>query len=165
MSLIKRTATGFCLALSIITPLLAHGQSSPKADIRTSTGNPLSAATAALDTFRSALTQGDGAKVLSLLADNVLIYEGGYVERSKAEYANTHLKADMEFAKTTQYKLVSRTGQAAGALVILQSEGRTTGRYHDKDIDEQVTETVVLRQIQGQWRITHVHWSAHPNKK
>ena len=47
--------------------------------------------------FSEALDKGDEQTVKSLLATDVLIYEGGGVESSLEEYASHHLSADMKF--------------------------------------------------------------------
>jgi ketosteroid isomerase-like protein len=37
---------------------------------------------------------------------------------------------------------------------------RLQGRYRDQDIDTVTTETLVLRTLDGAWKIVHVHWSS-----
>lgn len=117
-------------------------------------------ALAALDAFHDALGRADTAAALARLADDVLIYEQGGAERSKSEYASHHLGSDAEFAKATRRQLTTRRSFAAGDLVVVTSETRTTGRFRDRDVDSLGKETAVLRRSGGDWRIVHVHWSS-----
>ena len=48
--------------------------------------------------FHKALSDANAETVMSLLADNVLILEGGRIERSADEYRAHHLQADMHHA-------------------------------------------------------------------
>ena len=118
------------------------------------------AAARVVDAFHAALDRGDTATASGLLADALVVFEGGEVERSKAEYAGRHLPADAVFAQAVGSRMTRRTGGASGDLAWVASEGRTRGRYHDRDIDRLTTETVVLRRISGAWKIVHVHWSS-----
>lgn len=116
-------------------------------------------ATAAVDAFHAALRSGDTAAALALLADEVLIFEGGRVERSKAEYAAHHLAADAAFSKAVSSTLTRRAGGASGDTAWVASEGRTTGEYRGRPIDRVTAETIVLRRSGGAWKIVHIHWS------
>lgn len=121
-------------------------------------------ATDAVDAFHKALKDGDSTQALALLADDVLIYEGGYAETSKAEYASHHLKADMAFLKGVKQSVSARAAQANGDVAWVTSQGETTGTYKDKTIDSVSTETILLRRTDGQWKVVHIHWSSADNK-
>jgi ketosteroid isomerase-like protein len=118
----------------------------------------------AVDAFHKALTDGDTEQAMALLADDVLIYESGYAETGKAEYASHHLEADMAFLKGVKQSVSARSAQASGDVAWVTSQGETTGTYKDKAIDSASTETMVLRRIDGQWKIVHIHWSSADNK-
>jgi len=113
-----------------------------------------------VDAFHAALARGDTAGASALLGDAVLIFEAGGAERSKAEHAAAHLAGDAAFAQAVGSELTRRTGGGSGDLAWVASEGRTKGRYKDRDIDRITTETMVLRRQAGAWRIVHVHWSS-----
>ena len=117
-----------------------------------------------MDSFHKALTDGDTERAMSLLADDVLIYESGYAETSKAEYASHHLEADMAFLKGVKQSVSARAAQASGDVAWVTSQGETTGTFKDKAIDSASTETMVLRLIDRQWKIIHIHWSSADNK-
>lgn len=118
-----------------------------------------------VDAFHAALARADGAAALAVLADDVLIFEGGYVERSKAEYASHHAPADAAYASAVPSKLEKRTAVADTDMVWITSESRATGRYKDKAVDQLTTETMVLRKTADGWRIVHIHWSSRPAPK
>ena len=82
------------------------------------------------------------------------------MERSKAEYAAHHLPADAVFSQAVKSLTTRRSGDAAGEMAWVSSEGRTTGTYKGKPIDRLTTETMVLRKAVDGWRIVHIHWSS-----
>ncbi|HEX8570661.1 MAG TPA: nuclear transport factor 2 family protein [Caulobacteraceae bacterium] len=155
-------APALALAFSLVaSTALAHEvkrAAAPSAATQTAPAPP--AALAALDGLHDALGRGDTTAALARLADDVLIYEQGGAERSKAEYASHHLGSDAEFAKATRRQLTTRRSFAAGDLAVVTSETRTTGRFRERDVDSLGKETAVLRQSGGDWRIVHVHWSS-----
>src|SRR3546814_11210704 len=65
---------------------------------------------------------------LALLPDDVLIFESGGAERSKAEYASYHLAADATFSQATAQTLTHRNGRAAGDLASLATESQPVGK-------------------------------------
>ena len=113
-----------------------------------------------VDAFHAALERGDTTAAAGLLSDAIVVYEEGEAERSKAEYAGHHLPADAVFAKAVGSHMTRRSGGVGGDLAWVASEGRTQGRYKDRDIDRITTETMVLRRVSGAWKIVHVHWSS-----
>lgn len=149
------------LAISLLamTPLVAAAQS-PATPIIAAMSSDAQEAAKAVDAFHAALAKGDGMQAAALLADDALIYESGYVERSKAEYASHHADADAAYAAAVPSKLTNRSGVADGDLAWIASESRTTGRYKDKAVDRVTTETMLLRKTADGWRIVHIHWSS-----
>jgi mono/diheme cytochrome c family protein/ketosteroid isomerase-like protein len=133
----------------------------------TPAGTPLSAnvtePVAVVERFFRALATGDTKSASALLDPKVLIYESGGAERSRVEYESHHLGADSAFLKTAKHKLLSRTGDATGALAWVATESRltTTG---EKAADVVSTETMVLRKTAQGWRIVHIHWSSRAQK-
>jgi ketosteroid isomerase-like protein len=123
---------------------------------------PAAAAQAAaiVDRFHVALHRGDTRGAALLLADDAVIFEEGYVEQSKAEYASHHLPADAQYSAATSAKVVRRSGGGSANLAWVATEGRTTGKYKGKPVDSRTTETMVLRRDGGTWKIVHVHWSS-----
>ena len=116
----------------------------------------------AVDAFDRAVAAADEARVRALLAPDVLIYESGGQEASLAEYAASHMKADMEFMSKVKGTVIDRKHGAAGELAWVATRRRMTGSYADKPIDVYSTETMVLRREQAGWRIVHIQWSSQP---
>lgn len=145
--------------VAIASPVLAHD---PPAAAAHSVKLPAAARTAAttVDAFHAALHRGDTRSAAALLSDDAVIFESGGVERSKAEYSAHHLGADAEFSQAIESKITSRTGNSAGTMAWIASEGRTTGTYKGKALDIATTETMVLRRTGRAWKIIHIHWSS-----
>lgn len=157
------------IILSLVLALLAGcGSGTPAENQTRRAGAKIDAAakpaTDVVDAFHKTLMTGDTNEALALLADDVLIYESGGAEASKAEYASHHLAADMAFLKNVTQSILARSAQANGDTALVTSQGKTIGTYKDKAIDSASTETMVLRLIEGQWKIVHIHWSSADNK-
>lgn len=118
-----------------------------------------------VDAFHNALAKGDTATAHALLDENVEIFEQGWVEHSRAEYAAHHLQSDIEFSAVTRSTQTARSGAMLGDLAYVITEGRITGTYKGKPIDSITLETMVLRQSSGRWRIIHIHWSSRSAAK
>lgn len=143
----------------VATIAQAHPQ--PHAGAATAAAaQPPADAAKVVDAFHAALRRGDTSAASAQLSDAALIFEAGGAERSRAEYAAAHLAGDAAFAQAVGSELTRRAGGAAGALAWVASEGRTRGRYKDRDVDRITTETMVLRRQAGSWKIVHVHWSS-----
>ena len=117
-----------------------------------------------VDAFHDALTKGDRAAALALLDDNVQIYEQGWVERSKAEYASHHLPSDAEYSAATKHATTTRSGMVFGELACVISEGKVTGTFKGKAVDLISLETMTLKRTPAGWRISHIHWSSRATK-
>ena len=59
--------------------------------------------------FHTALAAGDQARAIAPLAPEVVIYEGGQVERSRDGYASSHLAVDIDFARSSTRKVLKET--------------------------------------------------------
>lgn len=117
-------------------------------------------AAATVDAFQAALKAGDTAAAAALLAEDVLIFEGGRAERSREEYASHHLISDAAFISRAETTVTRRAGWAEGDVAWITSEGRVTGESNGRQIDRLTTETMVLRRHGDHWMIHHIHWSS-----
>ena len=107
-----------------------------------------------------AITAGDVDKLKALIAPDVLIFESGGVESSLAEYEDHHMPADIAFMKNMSSEVISRRVIEAGDSVIVLTQSRISGVYKEKEVDLSSTETLVIRNMGGQWKIIHIHWSS-----
>ncbi len=128
-------------------------------------GAPASGPVAAAKELHEALSAGDAAGVQKLLDPKVTIMEGGNVERSLGEYAGHHLPADLKFMKSVRYTLQRQTGDSSGDLAWVASEAQLTGTSEGKPVNLVSTETLVLKNVGGTWKVVHIHWSSKPMKQ
>jgi ketosteroid isomerase-like protein len=117
-------------------------------------------AVSVVEAFHSALRSGDAGAAAALLADDALIFEEGNAERSKAEYAHSHLQADIAFLGSVSSSTTKRESKSVGDLAWVASEGKLTGTYKNRPVDRSSTETMVLRRTERGWKIVHIHWSS-----
>ena len=149
-------AAGLVALLALAAPVAA-APSASSADAVSAAAEP---AAATVDAFHAALRRGDTAAASALLTDDALVFEEGRAERSKAEYAAQHLGADAAFSRAVTAVVSRRRGDAAGNFAWIATEGRTRGRYRGTEVDRATDETMVLRRIEGAWKIVHIHWSS-----
>jgi len=122
------------------------------------TGLDLEAAKVVL-AFHKALKDGDKPTVKRILADDVIIFEGGGVERSEAEYEHHHMSADMAYLKDMSIETIEHHVQVSGNTAVSLSRSKVTGTYKGKAIDREGMETITLLKKNDQWLISHIHWS------
>jgi ketosteroid isomerase-like protein len=115
-----------------------------------------------VDAFHKALRQGDGRGALEYLAGDVSIFEQGFAESSREDYAKAQLADAAEFARATERRVLRReSGQDTGSAWVL-SMTLTTGQFGDRQLALEGAETMLLRRVGDAWKIAHIHWSAHP---
>ena len=153
-------------ALLLTDSALAHpdANQTPNAVHVKAVASSVRPAAAVVDAFHAALRQGNTRAALSHLAENALIFEAGGAERGRQEYASHHLGADSEFSQAVPGTVTRRAGEAMGNVAWIATEGRTSGTYKGKAIDQVTTETMVLRRAGGAWKIVHIHWSSETAK-
>ena len=159
-----RTARLLGLALTPLMLAAVH----PEAHAMSSAANPsLQSDTANFDTptdvvnaFHAALKRGDATAALNLMAEDVVIFESGGVERNRAEYETHHLKSDAAFSAATTRTPVSQTIASDGNLSSVMSVEFVKGTFRDRPVNSRSVETMVLRKTEGRWRIIQIHWSS-----
>lgn len=109
--------------------------------------------------FHEALAKGQAESVMSALSPDVIILEGARIERSAEEYRQHHLQADMRFSSSVKTATIEHYVHVYGDTAVSISRSHTAGLYKDKQIDKQGNETLVLKRIDGNWMISHIHWS------
>lgn len=110
--------------------------------------------------FYRAMASGDASKASELLAPDITIYESGYVERSRAQYAGHHLPEDIAFAKASSRSVVQHTERKEGNFAVILEETETKAKIKGKNVKILGTETSVLQKIEDSWLIVHIHWSS-----
>lgn len=117
-------------------------------------------ASATVDQFHAAVKSGHGEAALALLDEKVVIYEEGDSELTRAQYAASHLLADIDFTSGVSETVVRRDTGTTGDSAWVLTQGRLLGTYHGRAVDRLTTETMVLRHFGEGWRIVHIHWSS-----
>jgi ketosteroid isomerase-like protein len=107
-----------------------------------------------------AIAAGDVDTLKALIAPDVLIFESGGVESSLVEYEGHHMPADIAFMKNMSSEVISRRVIEAGDSAIVLTHSKISGIYKEKEVDLSSTETLVLRNMGGPWKIIHIHWSS-----
>ena len=113
--------------------------------------------------FHEALTRGDSSAALALLAPDVVIMEGGGVERY-ADYRSHHLAGDIAFARAVPSTRGSVQVVVAGDAAWAWSTGVTQGTYKDRVINSSNAELMVVSRVNGAWLIRSIHWSSRTRK-
>lgn len=105
-----------------------------------------------------ALKEQDKDTIKSLLAEDVLVLEGGHAQRSREEYMKGHMISDMAYLKVIDFETISRSASVDGDLAWVTSMTRMKGNFRDQEIDEETKEFLIMRKRDGAWRITHIFW-------
>jgi len=109
--------------------------------------------------FHQALRSQDSEAIGQLLSADVLIYESGKAERSLEEYAAGHMKADMRYLAQIKSKLIEHQVNVSGDIAISTARFENTRMVAGRERVNISMETIVVSKVDGQWRITHIHWS------
>ncbi len=148
---------------SFVALLAAAALALPHAASAQATPNDSASVAQVIHRFHEALARGDSSAAMALLAPDVVIMEGGGVERY-AEYRSHHLSGDIAFARavpsTREPIRVIVSGDAAWAW----STGVTQGSYKDRAINTANAELMVVSRVNGAWLIRSVHWSSRARK-
>lgn len=114
--------------------------------------------------FHQALATGKTDEATVLLSPTIKIFESGYVERSREEYAGHHLPGDVAFAKATSAAVLHQNEIIKGDIAVVTRETETKGKFKGVNVHSFGTETAVLEKQGDKWIITHVHWSSRKAK-
>ncbi|SFF48464.1 Ketosteroid isomerase homolog [Fontimonas thermophila] len=110
--------------------------------------------------FHQALQENYREGVLRLFDPSAVVFESGYAEMLD-DYVATHLDADLLFAATVKREVLHSEVSVAGDLAYVLTQAASHGSFEGNRIDLRNTETMLLRRIDGQWKIVHIHWSGH----
>lgn len=112
-------------------------------------------------TFHDALKNKNVQEAQSFLSDDIVIFEGGGIERSAEEYASHHMLSDMKHLSTLSSTVVEHSVEQYSDIAIsllVSSNTEPSGKTYRS------LETVILKKTGDAWRITHIHWSAAKSK-
>ena len=117
------------------------------------------AAAAVVEQFHAALAAGDSARVVSLLADDVVIAEAGAIE-TRTEYIGHHLGADMKASRSSKgdRTVVRVTVMRDAAFIAARTINPPTGAQGNTG--SELAELMIVSRTSSGWRIRAVHWSS-----
>jgi ketosteroid isomerase-like protein len=117
-----------------------------------------------VENFHKALASPDQKAVLAALADDVDVFEQGFVDVSRADYEKNSLAHDMDFAAKTKREVQSQQAGGDGNVAWVETLTRTRGNYEGGAIDLSEAETAILKRDGAEWKIVHLHRSAHATR-
>ncbi len=113
--------------------------------------------------FHEALTRGDSSAVMALLSPDVVIMEGGAVERN-ADYRSHHLSGDIAFARALPAARGAVQVVVSGDAAWAWSTSITQGTYKARTINSSNAELMVMSRVNDTWLIRSIHWSSRARK-
>lgn len=142
------------ILLIVLAPAAAPGLARAQA-----TPADSAAVVATISRFHDALTRGDSAAALALLADDAVILESGGVE-SRTEYRGHHLPADIRFALAVPATRGPVAVTLAGDVAWAASTSEVAGTFNNRPVNSSGAELVVLTRTGEGWKIRAIHWSS-----
>ncbi len=118
-----------------------------------------SAVVTAVNTYHDALSRGDSARALTILADDAVVLESGGVE-SRSEYRSHHLSSDIAFAKAVKSDRSPLTVIVDGNTAWTAGTSTTVGQFNGRAINSVGAESMVLTKTPDGWKIRSIHWSS-----
>jgi ketosteroid isomerase-like protein len=113
---------------------------------------------AVVERFHGALSAGDSAIALQLLAEDAMILESGSAE-SRADYRAHHLPADIAFARGVRSERTPVRVSVVGDVAWAWSTSTTRGEFNGRQVNSVGAELMVLARTPDGWRIRAIHWS------
>ncbi|MDH5644165.1 MAG: nuclear transport factor 2 family protein [Gemmatimonadota bacterium] len=114
---------------------------------------------ATVEAFHSALSSGDSATAIAMLAPDVMILESGGFENLE-EYRSHHLPGDIRFAQAIERQRGAMNVTVVGDVAWVTSSSVTQGNYNDREINSTGAELMVLSRTESGWVIRAIHWSS-----
>ncbi|MFA5939281.1 MAG: nuclear transport factor 2 family protein [Sinimarinibacterium sp.] len=142
-------------------PAAAGATASPSPDAAPGSSPEETAVRGVVADFHRALVEGYRDGVLKLLDEGAVIFETGFVEVDREQYATGHLDSDLMFSAQVKREVVHSEATVAGDMAVVLTQSRNAGDFMDAKINLENTETMVLRRGADGWKIVHIHWSGH----
>ncbi|MEQ1439693.1 nuclear transport factor 2 family protein [Fontimonas sp. SYSU GA230001] len=124
-------------------------------------GDDAATARAVVEDFHRALAEGYREGVLRLVDPRVVIFETGYVDVDRDNYAGAHLDNDLLYAAQVKREVIHSEATVTGDIAVVLTQSRNAGEFLGAKLDLENTETMVLRRGSDGWKIVHIHWSGH----
>jgi ketosteroid isomerase-like protein len=123
-----------------------------------------SAAVAAVVTqYDSALTRGDSATALALLADDAVILESGGIE-TREEYRKHHLPADINASRARKSERSPVHVRIRGDVAWTTTTSTSQREVNGNTVTSSSAELMVLVRTTAGWKISAIHWSSRTRR-
>ena len=120
--------------------------------------NDISAVVASYDrAFRSK----DVETIRKLLADDIVIYEHSVQNMGIAEAFEKHLRPEIQAFENIQAEFTGMKITPGSDMALVTRQYKIQGRVRGKDTTAAGNETMVWKNVGGQWKLAHIHYS-HP---
>lgn len=116
-----------------------------------------------VESFHTALAAADSARVLALLAPDLVVMENGGAE-TFAEFRRNHLPADIAYARAVPTVRRVATVFIDGNAAWVSTTSTTQGTYRDRPVNSVGAELLVLSRVDNEWRIRAIHWSSRAKR-
>ncbi|MGQ0502633.1 MAG: nuclear transport factor 2 family protein [Panacagrimonas sp.] len=114
-----------------------------------------------VDAFHKALRTNHPDQAIATLTEDAIILEQGFAESSRTEWVEKQLGPAVVFARDSSRRILRRSSGESGDTSWVISSTRTTVDVPGTALVLEGAETAILRRENGNWRIMHLHWSAH----
>ena len=149
----------FALAVSVGITILAGSVTAEPEHVTERMSGDSAAVAGVVDQFHDALTKGDSATALSLLAPDAVVLESGRLE-TRNEYRSHHLSSDMQFSRVIKAVRGPVKVVVAGDVAWTSGTSTAEGEFNGRAINTTGAESMVLSRSSGVWRIRSIHWSS-----
>ncbi|MEO7916999.1 MAG: nuclear transport factor 2 family protein [Dokdonella sp.] len=109
--------------------------------------------------FHAALQRGDRRGVVTLLAPEVIVTEGGETQ-SHDEYASHHLAEDIAFLKGAKITPISLRSIPAGDTAVVGSEADIGMMKQGRWTTTRSRELLKLKRQDTTWKIVSIEWQS-----
>lgn len=144
-----------------VPPAQAEAAASPVPASTAAPADDQAVVKAVVEDFHRAQVEGYREGVLKLLDERAVIFETGYVEVDRDQYATNHLDSDLMFAAQVKREVVHTQATVTGDTAVVLTQSRSAGEFMGAKIKLENAETMVLRRGADGWKIVHIHWSGH----
>ena len=117
-----------------------------------------------VEAYHKALGGSDPQAVLKLMANDADVFEQGFVDPSREDYSKSSLARDMDFAAKTKREVQSQQAGGDDNVAWVETLSRTRGNYEGGAVDLSEAETAILKREGREWKIVHLHRSAHATR-
>jgi ketosteroid isomerase-like protein len=115
--------------------------------------------TAVLESFYSAMKNGDTAAAMALIAPDAVFVESGRLE-TRSEYETNHLPADIGFEKQVNGKRGPMQVKIQGDTAWVIATTEYDGVFDGGPVNFVSAQLAVLTRAEDIWRIRSIHWSS-----